>query len=414
MRTLLMIAAGVAWAVTVAGAQAPSPPSSPQQVMRATGEVVQAQAGRLTLHTEKGEVQVDLPEGAKLLRVAPGSKDLKSATPITPREVRPGDRAAVLGTLAGDGVSIVASRIVFMSKSDISSFHEAEVRDWQARGLEGTVKALDLSKSEIVIAVPNRPPTSGNLTHPVTLTLTPKTVILHYSPDSAKFADAKPAPLSAVKLGDQLRVLGAKGEDGTQYAAEKVVFGTFRNIGATVISTDPAAGTLTVKNLATGKPVVVRAGADCRMHQLPDFLAQMIARLNSGGAGGGAPAGLPGGGPPGNGGGGAGTGYGGGAGGPGAGAGGPPGGFPGGGMRRGGMPNLSQALEHMPAITLNDLKRGEPVVIFSTEGSSPSQVTAIFILTGVEPILAAQPKGAEVNLGSWNLSLGGGEAEGAP
>jgi hypothetical protein len=78
--------------------------------------------------------------------------------------------------------------------------------------------------------------------------------------------------------------------------------------------------------------------------------------------------------------------------------------------------NLSQALENMPAVTLSDFKRGEPVVIFSTEGTSLSEVTAIYILTGVEPILAAQPKGGEMNLGTWNLSLGGGAGggEGGP
>lgn len=82
-------------------------------------------------------------------------------------------------------------------------------------------------------------------------------------------------------------------------------------------------------------------------------------------------------------------------------------------MRRGGMGNLSQALENMPTVTLNDLKKGEPIVIFSSEGTSPSEVTAIYILTGVEPILAAQPKGSgEVNLGGWNLSQGGGGGEG--
>ena len=85
-------------------------------------------------------------------------------------------------------------------------------------------------------------------------------------------------------------------------------------------------------------------------------------------------------------------------------------------MRRGGVSNLSQALERMPAITLNDIKRGEPIVIFSTEGTSPSEVTALYILTGVEPILAAQPKGGgQMNLGTWNLSLGGGGGgEGGP
>jgi hypothetical protein len=82
-------------------------------------------------------------------------------------------------------------------------------------------------------------------------------------------------------------------------------------------------------------------------------------------------------------------------------------------MRRGGMGNLSQVLENMPLVKLADLKRGDPIVIFSPEGTSPSEVTAIYILTGVEPILAAQPKGGgDVNLGSWGGLLGapsGGE-----
>ena len=378
--------------------------------------MTQVQPGHLTVHTEKGEVQVELPEGVKILRVPPGSKDLKSATPITVSDISPGDRAVVLGHLAEDQQTIQATRVVVMSKSDLTSYHEAEVREWQTRGIEGVVKTVDPAKMEITIAVPNHPPTPGNLTHPVILTTTPQTVLLRYAPNSVKFADAQPSNIAGLKVGDQLRALGTVSEDGSHYAAEKVVFGTFHNIGATVLSVDTQANTLTVKNLATNKPIVVHANADCKMHQLPEFVAQMIAGLSSGG-----PAGGPG-------------------------AGGPPaggavqvaqvaqavlvakaveapevavagGGGGGGGMRRGGMGNLSQALENMPTITLNDFKRGEPIVIFSSEGTSPSEVTAIYILTGVEPILAAQPKGGgEMNLGTWNLSLGGGAGggEGGP
>src|SRR5208282_2653249 len=134
-----------------------------------------------------------------------------------------------------------------------------------------------------------------------------------------------------IKVGDQMRALGNKSEDGSHYAAQKVVFGTFHNIGATVLSVDPQASTLTVKNLATNKPMVVHVNADCKMHQLPEWLARMIAGLSTGsssaapGAGaqarnGQSGAGGPGGPPPG------------GGEGPGGGGGGP---------RHGGMGNLS-------------------------------------------------------------------------
>jgi hypothetical protein len=375
------------------------------QAARATGDVTQVQPGRLTVHTQKGDVQVQLADGVKILRVPPGSKDLTSATPITADEVASGDRAVVLGHLGDDQQTIQAVRIVVMSKSDLSSFHAAEVREWQTRGVEGMVKSVDAAQNTVTIAVPNRPPTPGNLTHPVVVTTTAKTVLLRYAPDSVEFAEAKPTTFSAIKVGDQLRALGTKSDDGSQYAADKLVFGTFHNMGATVLSIDPQADTLTVKNLTTGKPVVVHANADCKMHELPPFLAQTIARLTTGGTGaGGAPPSASGNPDRGN------AAAGGGAAGGGAAGG-------GGGARRGGMGDLSQALARMPAITLSDIKRGDPVVIFSSEGANPSEVTAIFILTGVEPILAAQPKGGgEMNLGAWNLSLGGGEGggEGGP
>ena len=404
---IVLAALSLAGRLVSAQAAAQNPPAA-----KAAGDVTQVQAGHLTVHMEKGDVRVNLPDGVKLLRVPPGSKDLKSAVPIAVSDISPGDRAVVIGRLGEDQQTIQATRVVVMSKSDLTSFHEAEVREWQTRGIEGNVKGVDAAKMEITISAPNHPPTPGNLTHPVILTTTPHTMLLRYAPDSVQFADAKSSNLGALKIGDELRALGTVSEDGSHYAADKVVFGTFHNIGATVISVDIQAKTLTVKNLTTNKPIIVHANADCKMHELPPFVAQMIARLSSG-----APAGGPGGGgtggPRGSGSPGGPSAGGPGGGGPG-GTGGPGGG--GGGMRRGGMGNLSQQLENMPAITLADFKRGEPIVIFSSEGMNPSEVTAIFILTGVEPILAAQPKGGSgLNLGSWNLELGGGGGgEGGP
>ncbi len=391
---ILLVVVGMLFISLVAevSAQEQAPAAAPATA-KATGDVTQVAPGHLTLRTATGDVQVTLPDGARLLRVPPGAKDLKSAVAIAVTDIVPGDRAVVLGHLAADQQTIEATRVLVLTQSDLASLHAAEVREWQTRGIEGIVKSIDADKMEITIAAPNRPPTPGNLTHPVMVTATDKTQFMRYAPNSIQFADARPSSLMGIKPGDQLRALGSKSDDGSHYAADEVIFGTFHNIGATIISVDTQAKTLTVKNLSTNKPVVVHVNADCKMHQLPDFVAQMIARLNSGGAAG-PPAG-------------------------GAHAGGAPGGGPGGGggMRRGGMSNLSQALERMPVITLNDLKRGDPVVIFSTEGTSPSEVTAIYILTGVEPILAALPKGGgEMNLGTWNLSLGGGAetGEGGP
>ena len=241
------------------------------------------------LHTATGDVQVTLPDGARLLRVPPGAKDLKSAVAIAVTDIVPGDRAVVLGHLAADQQTIEATRVLVLTQSDLASLHAAEVREWQTRGIEGIVKSIASDKignAEITIAAPNRPPTPGNLTHPVIVSVMGKTQFMRYAPNSIQFADAQPSSLAGIKEGDQLRALGTRSDDGSRYAADKVIFGTFHNIGATIISVDTQAKTLTVKNLSTNKPVVVHVNADCKMHQLPDFVAQMIARLNSGGAAG--------------------------------------------------------------------------------------------------------------------------------
>ncbi len=66
-------------------------------------------------------------------------------------------------------------------------------------------------------------------------------------------------------------------------------------------------------------------------------------------------------------------------------------------------------LERTPALTLSELKPGEALIVVSTEGAKPSEVTAIVLLAGVEPILAAQPKGSkQMELGPWNMSMSGG------
>jgi hypothetical protein len=63
----------------------------------------------------------------------------------------------------------------------------------------------------------------------------------------------------------------------------------------------------------------------------------------------------------------------------------------------------------MPAATLADFKKDEAVMIVSTEGTTSGQATAITVLGGVEPILAAAPTASQaMTLSPW--SLGGAPA----
>ena len=69
-------------------------------------------------------------------------------------------------------------------------------------------------------------------------------------------------------------------------------------------------------------------------------------------------------------------------------------------------------LGRLPAVALNDLHKGDAVVVLSTEGSA-GVGTIITLLTGVEPILQAAPNasGASI-LSPWSLGMPSGDAGG--
>ena len=201
---------------------------------------------------------------------------------------------------------------------------------------------------------------------------------------------AQGAPIDAIHVGDQLRARGEKNTDGTEIAAEEVISGTFRNISGAISSIDAASSTFLLKDLATKKVMTVHVTPDAQMRRLPDMIARMLAaRLtgNSGGPGGDRSAfpGAPGGGAP-NGGGGFGQ-----RGGPGGG-------------------DMQQMLNRVPAIQLADLKKGDAVMLVSTDGST--DVTAITLLAGVEPLLEA-PAASQNLLNNWSMNSGAGAADAA-
>jgi hypothetical protein len=217
---------------------------APAAVQRSAGTVKSTSATGLTLTTTAGQdVVVTIPEAVKVLVVAPGSKDLKSATPGTVSDVTVGDKVLVVGDPAADGSGVTATRVILMKAGAIAATHQAEEDAW-TKGGGGIVKSVDPATGTVVIA-------SGLKT--VTVLVKPETVVRRYSGDSVRFADAKVSTIAEVHKGDQLRVRGTKSADGSSITADELVTGMFRNYSGLVASIDATAGTVTLKDLTIKK-----------------------------------------------------------------------------------------------------------------------------------------------------------------
>jgi len=355
----------------------------------------------LVIATDAGvqyTVSADAP--AKIVVLAPGSTDLKKAEPGTLESISVGDRVLVSGK-PGDANAIVALRVIVMRSADIASRNAAEQADWQRRGSGGIVSAVDPGTGSVTIKAGART---------VQLVTSPKTIYRRYAPGSVKFEEATASNLQQIMPGDQLRVRGDKSEDGTSITAEEIVSGAFRNVAGTIASIDAANSSVTVKDLATKKNVVVHLTPESDLRNLPEQMATMLAMRNRGGAAAGSGGQRPAGGPvppaPAHAEGAAAPGAGGpGAGGTGAGR--------GMGAGRAGGGDLSQMIARLPSTTLAELKPGAALMIVASQGAPSDPLTAVTVLSGVEPILAATPSGSQpMSLSPWNLGAGGAEAGG--
>ena len=397
-----MCAAALCFAQQAAtGAQS----ANPSPIQQALGSIKAVNDSGITLAADSGEeFKVSLPDTAKILRVAPGQKDLKSATALQKSDLQVGDRILVRGRAAGDQHSLTAAAVIVMKQSDVAAKQENDRSDWQKRGVGGLVTAVDPSTGTITVSQ-----TSFTGTKSVAIHTTKSTILRRYAPNSVKFDDAKVAPIDQIKSGDQLRARGSKNADGSEIAADEVVSGTFRNLAGTITAVDPSSGTLTLKDVISKQPVTVKVSSDSQLRKLPAEFAQRIAmRLKAAAAGGIPGAGMAAAG------GGAAPAQGQGEGSNRATGG---GGFPGGGMggRAGGPPDIQQILARMPAASLSDLQKGDAVMIVSTQPNETGEVKAITLLAGVEALLTASPSATQaMMLSPWSLSSSSAEAAANP
>jgi hypothetical protein len=374
----------------------------PLKAAPALGTIKAIAEKSLELTTDGGaELNVQFSTAMRVLRVEPGSKTLKDAVSIPLSDLAVGDRVLVRGEAGAQPNVMVAGTIVAMKKEDIAKKQAKEREEWQRHGIGGLVKSVDPSKEIIVISTFGASGTKEVVIHaPVGTTLR------RYAPNSVNFDDARVAPLTEIKEGDQLRARGSRSAEGSEFTADEIVSGTFHNISGTITSIDAAKGTLAVADLVTKKNVELDITSDSQMRKLPVPVAQRIAmRLkgtspdtngsngnssNSAPPAAAAQAAAPSA-PQGS------T----------AGSNGNAG--PGGGQR--GNSDIQQTLSRLPISPLGDFQKGDVVMIVATGGANGSHPTVITLLAGVEAILQSAPQGQATSLLTpWSLNSGGADA----
>jgi len=340
------------------------------------GEVASLMTGKIVLQTKDGSLDVALSDKTEFKRVSPENPGLKSAVAASLTDIGVGDKVIVTGILASDKKSIPARAVYLMTKTDIAGKQTKDQERWRARGVSGQVAAINAQTKEITV-------TSRGLMGETKTVITPKetAAFRRYAQDSVSYNEAKMSSLDEIKVGDSIRALGDKSADGASFQAEEIISGSFQTIGGTITAIDAAKNEITISNIQTKKAVTVVVGQNSVLKQFPAEMAQRLSAMQTGGgagvqppsgmarpprdnqAGGGqtAPNGMrPGGG--------------------------------GAGMRGGGMRGaggIDEMLERFPTITLADLKVGGMIAFSSSKGANAERVTAIKLLSGVEPFLKA-------------------------
>jgi hypothetical protein len=367
------------------------PSTKPTEHLLGTISAVDPSAHTITVKDDKSsaETVVVVADTKTLLKVPPGAKDLKTAVRITSDQLQTGDRVDVRGFKASDDSSkIAASSVVLMSGRDLAAAHAVQAAEWQ-HSTPGIVSTVDSASGKISIR--ERTPEGPK---ELALVTSPQTEFLRYSPESP----ARPAPstLNQIQPGDQVRVIADSAADGSTLSARKIYSGAFRTLNGTVISVSSDGKLLSVKDLATKKPVSIVLNQASSVHKLPPEMAAMLARRINRTASAGAAA-------------------------PSAAAT-PPSADgaaerPAGSMRSGGGPgtgasrgnrngDISQMIERLPKIDISDLKTGDAVVVSGAAVSGVnSQLIATQVIAGVEPILQSAParQSGQALGGDWGL-----------
>jgi hypothetical protein len=327
------------------------------------GEVTAVSAEKIVLQTANGSLDALLSDKTVYKRVPP--ENPKTTVPSSFAEIGVGDKVVVSGVYASDRKSIPVRTVYLMTKSDISQKQSKELAEWKTRGIKGRVTVVNQVTKEITVTTPG-------LMGAKTIVLTPKdnAEFLRYSQESARFEEAKKSSLVEIAAGDTIEALGDKSEDGATFKAEKILTGAFQLTIGTVSAINVEKGEITLSNIQTKKDVTIVIGKNLLlMKQFPADAAQRMAMSQAMAANGGTMIR-------------------------------PPQGnqtkqqntqqnpnqTQGGGNRG----SFDDMLERFPNIKITDLKVGEMIAVSNLKTADQARVTAIKLVSGIEPLVKAQ------------------------
>jgi hypothetical protein len=319
------------------------------------GEVssIDKAANQIVLKTDSAEaVTVLLTDATVYLRVPPGEQTLDKAVKVTLADIGVGDRLYARGKVSDDKKSVAARQLVVMSKADIQQKAAREREQWQRRSIAGVITALDPQTKEIKLQVAGQ-----DKNKPVTISSLEGARLRRYAPDSIKFSDAKPSSFADLKVGDQLRVLGERSADGVRFIPEEIVSGSFRTLGGTVTGVDAVTSEIKINVLGSRQPLIIVLNKNSVLRRITPQTAQMFIRQERSG-----PNPQP-------------------------------------TQNKSGQPagsaDMQEVFDRLPALTLEQIKPGDVVMISSSVGKDPSRMTAIAFFAGLDTVLNLVQKNSQ-------------------
>jgi hypothetical protein len=344
----------------------------------AFGEVIAINPAerQVVIKTRDGNVSASFDDKTQFRSVPPGAESLEGAQPITLADVSVGDILMARGRVSEDKKTVLARQFIVMNKTAIAEKQNRERERWRTHGVAGRVTAIDRQARELTLSL--RTPAGGQQ---VTVALPANVILRRYAPDSIRFADAVPSSLEELNVGDQVRARGEKSQDGTRIVAEEVVSGSFRVLGGPILAVDPSKAEIVVNDVATKKPVTVSINANSTLRKVPAALVAAMAQKRAQGGGGATPTAS---------------------------------GNNQGDAARGqaNSTDLLEVFDHLPPVTVSELKPGPMVLISSTAGADPSHVTAILLATGLDPLFVRPQAAAGQRVPVGAVGLPGGVFDG--